>query len=219
MCHLNSKLYKRIKNTLPKFKNIFILNTGRCGSSSFIHACREISNYTSAHESRCKKTGKERLNYPESHIEADNRLSWFLGRLDEKYGQKALYVHLHRNPEKTAQSFLTRWDPFGIMRAYSYGILMSGKKDLEICQDYELTVRANIKMFLKDKEHQCQVRLEHIKEDFSAFWEMIEAEGDKEKALASFDKPTNTTAKNIAFTTRIRTKLFHAKILMRELFN
>ena len=32
--------------------NVFILNTGRCGSRTFARACAHITNYTSAHESR-----------------------------------------------------------------------------------------------------------------------------------------------------------------------
>ena len=64
--------------------NIFILNTGRCGSTTFIKACEHIKNYTCAHESLLTEIGAQRFNYPQDHIEADNRLSWLLGRLDEK---------------------------------------------------------------------------------------------------------------------------------------
>ena len=66
--------------------NVFILCTGRCGSMSISRACKELDNYTSGHETRITKLGDERINFPENHIEADNRLAWFLGRLDEKYG-------------------------------------------------------------------------------------------------------------------------------------
>lgn len=74
--------------------NIFVLNTGRCGSTTLIKACRHITNYSEAHESRCAMLGRERLNYPPNHIEADKRLVWLLGRLDKEYGDDALYVHL-----------------------------------------------------------------------------------------------------------------------------
>ncbi|MEJ1383421.1 MAG: hypothetical protein RPV21_03475, partial [Candidatus Sedimenticola sp. (ex Thyasira tokunagai)] len=66
--------------------NIFILNTGRCGSTTFIEACRHITNYSAAHESRIQLIGDRRLAYPQNHIEADNRLSWLLGRLEHTYG-------------------------------------------------------------------------------------------------------------------------------------
>ena len=63
--------------------NVFVLNTGRCGSVTFIEACRHIHHYSAAHESRATYIGEQRLAYAANHIEADNRLCWFLGRLDK----------------------------------------------------------------------------------------------------------------------------------------
>jgi len=102
--------------------NIFILNTGRCGSTTFIRACQHISNYSAAHESRLKLIGEQRLQYPPRHIEADNRLSWYLGRLDQRYGDQAFYVHLQRELQATAASYAKRRD-FGLMKAFREGIL------------------------------------------------------------------------------------------------
>lgn len=65
--------------------NIFILSTGRCGSTTFIQSCQHITNFSSAHESNIHKIGTDRIVYPQNHIESDNRLSWFLGRLEEHY--------------------------------------------------------------------------------------------------------------------------------------
>jgi len=118
--------------------NIFILNTGRCGSTTFIEACQHISNYSSAHESLSTYIGKQRLNYPDNHIEADNRLSWFLGRLDKEYGDDAFYVHLSRDLKQTAESFAKRED-YGIMKAYKEGVLLGGDKEqlsYDIAVDY-----------------------------------------------------------------------------------
>lgn len=86
-----------------------MLNTGRCGSMTFVHACSHIDNYTSGHESRAGHHGDARLEYPDNHIEADNRLSWMLGSLDRKFGTDAFYLHLWRDPESVAQSFAKRW--------------------------------------------------------------------------------------------------------------
>ena len=97
--------------------NIFILNTGRCGSTTFIQACKHITNFSCAHESRTAILGKERMDYPDDHIEADNRLSWLLGRLDKKYGDDPFYVHLKRNENDTARSFTRRYSS-GIIKAY-----------------------------------------------------------------------------------------------------
>jgi hypothetical protein len=90
--------------------NVFILNTGRCGSTTFVKACEHITNFTTAHESRMHLIGNQRLAYPDNHIEADNRLAWFLGRLEAAYGDRAIYVHLRRDPLKTARSFEKRYN-------------------------------------------------------------------------------------------------------------
>jgi ferritin-like protein len=52
---------------------------------TFIRACRHITNYTAGHETRSTLLGEDRIAYPRQHIEADNRLSWMLGKLGKKY--------------------------------------------------------------------------------------------------------------------------------------
>ncbi len=94
--------------------NVFILNTGRCGSYTFHEACSHIKNFTSGHESRSTILGPNRLDYPENHIESDNRLSWLLGRLDKKYGDNAYYVHLLRNEKDLVYSFASGIDFFQV---------------------------------------------------------------------------------------------------------
>lgn len=165
--------------------NIFVLNTGRCGSSSFIKACHHISNYSCAHESILTKTGDQRLNYPANHIEADNRLSWFLGKLDKTYGDDAFYIHLKRNPIDTANSFAKRID-FGILQAYEQGILMHATHKLpayDVAIDYIETVNSNIELFLKNKSKTMIVSLETIHNDFTDFWKRIGAQGNLNAAL------------------------------------
>ncbi|MDP8927238.1 MAG: hypothetical protein M3O70_01305 [Actinomycetota bacterium] len=88
-----------------------MLNTGRCGSLTLATACQAaILNYTSGHESRAHIFDGTRLDYPDQHIEVDNRLSYFLGGLAAKYPEDVFYVHLTRNPDDVARSFLARWD-------------------------------------------------------------------------------------------------------------
>lgn len=179
-------------------KNIFILCTGRCGSVTFIEAAKHISNYSAGHETRTALTGHARFAYPVGHIEADNRLSWLLGRLDARYGDEAVYVHLQRDILDTAQSFLKRNDR-GIMRAYRADILMGANKrndaqDLAFCIDYCLTVDANIRLFLKDKTRKMNFALESASADWMRFWDLIEAEGDLDKALACWNVKHNASA-------------------------
>lgn len=176
--------------------NVFVLNTGRCGSMTFIQACRHITNFSAGHESRIHCVGAERLAYPRRHIEADNRLSWLLGRLDAAYGDSAWYVHLTREREAVASSFARRAE-FGIMKAYREGILLhegvSEVSDLAVAQDYIDTVEANIDLFLAHKSRTMRFSLENAKDDFRFFWDWIGATGEKAKALAEWDTRHNAS--------------------------
>ena len=169
--------------------NVFILNAGRSGSKTFARACDHITNYTSAHESRSGLLGDAHFDYPDHHIESDNRLSWLLGRLDRTYGDSAFYVHLTRDPSLVAASWAKR-SYTGMMNAYRYAILWHCPKDatpVEVALDYCDTVAENIRLFLRDKKNWMEFRLEEGRERFPEFWRRIGAEGSLPAALAEFD--------------------------------
>jgi len=162
---------------------------------TFIKACEHITNFSSTHESRCDRLGDARLAYPDNHIEADNRLSWFLGKLDKQYGDNAIYVHLKRNNNDTATSYAKRLFPGGIIPAYRKGILQhlpDDTPDLSVSLDYCDTVNSNIELFLKDKTRKMEFHLENAKQDFKKFWDFIDAEGDLDSALAEFNIAYNS---------------------------
>lgn len=180
--------------------NVFVLCTGRSGSTTFIEACKHITNYTAGHETRSKIIDHTRFDYPDNHIEGDNRLSWFLGALDEKYGDNAYYVHLIRDKEPTIASFGKRWKLSGsIIKAFSEGILMQqGKRlsDIEkknVASQYYDTVNSNIRAFLKDKTHTTTIRLETIEEGFTQFWKDIGAEGEIDMAVKTLGVQHNVS--------------------------
>ncbi|HWM30654.1 MAG TPA: hypothetical protein VNO69_02990 [Methyloceanibacter sp.] len=176
-------------------KQVFALGTGRCGSTTFIHACSHITNFTSGHETRSRLLFENRLDYPPNHIEADNRLAWLLGRLDQRWGHSAYYVHLVRDREATARSFARRLDNKGsIIAAYRLAILMGARdaEPLEICRDYVDTVTTNIVLFLRDKPH-VTVRLETAFNDFRYFWQWIGASGSLDAALAEWNVRHNSS--------------------------
>lgn len=174
---------------MTTFKNVFILCTGRCGSTTIIRACEHLTNYTAAHESRTPRLGDERFAYPEGHIEADNRLSWLLARLDAHFGSDAFYVHLRRDREKVASSYANRAHK-GIFEAYrGNGILMGNRSAdrVSVAADMVDTITANIDYFLRDKPHQMEIWLETAKQQMPEFFERIGAQGDVDAALAEFD--------------------------------
>jgi len=178
-----------------RWRNVFVLCTGRCGSTTFSEALRYCTNYSAGHESLRAHVGKARFAYPAYHVEADNRLCWLLGRLEEAFGANAFYVHLRRDRDAVAKSFAARADK-GIMAAYRNAILMPKdrvvRSNIDLAYDYIDTVDSNIAMFLRDKQF-MRFDLEHARRDFSDFWERVGAEGDFERCLEEFSQNHNAT--------------------------
>jgi len=163
---------------------------------TFIKACSHITNYTSSHESRIADIGQQRLDYPDHHIEADNRLAWFLGRLDEAYGDDPFFVHLTRFRQRVAESYARRAD-FGLMHAYKNGILGYPERTnydaIDVALDAYDTIDANIRFFLRNKPRTMQLSLENAAVEFGEYWSRIGAEGNYQAALAEWQSKTNTS--------------------------
>jgi hypothetical protein len=165
--------------------NVLVLTAGRTGSVTFAEACRHITNYTTGHETRVGLLGAERLAYPDRHIEVDDRLAWFPGRLEEAFGDRAFYVHLRRDEQATAESRVRRWNKPG-MRSYRDGILWDvdpGVERLDLALDFVRAVNMNIEHYLRDKTQAMRIDIETAVETFPEFWQRIGAEGDLEAAL------------------------------------
>ena len=169
--------------------NVFVLTTGRSGSLTFAEACGHISNYSTGHETRVGLVGAERLAYPADHIEVDNRLAWFPGRMQAAFGDDAFYVHLRRDREATAASLMRRWSK-PAMRSYRNGILWDVDPETDrmaLALDLVDTLESNIGHYLRDKSKTLTVDIETATSTFPEFWERIGAEGSLEAALAEFD--------------------------------
>ena len=177
---------------------VFVLCTGRSGSLTFIRACSQMNNYSTGHESKSRQLGVDRFSYPDNHIEADNRLSWFPGALDREFGNEAFYVHLIRNREDTIRSYNQRWIRNGsLIRAYCEEIhqialhKLDRQRRLDVVADFYDQVNQNITQFLKDKERKLTIHIENSADEFPRFWKMIGAEGDLGKALETFGEKHN----------------------------
>lgn len=179
--------------------SVFVLGTGRCGTVTFIRACEHLDNFTAGHETRSGLIGADRFAYPDGHIEADNRLAWFLGGLSNHYDDRGvLYVHLKRDPADVAASFLKRWNGgfrASIIRAFGYGILMKDddwQDPLEVCRFYVDTVTSNIDQFLSNRPSMT-LYLEGIESGFPEFLDRIGASGDLHSALAEWEVRHNAS--------------------------
>ncbi len=176
-----------IAASTPLFSNVFVLCTGRSGSQTFVRACEHFTNYTAGHETLSRALGPARLDYPNGHIEADNRLAWFLGRLEQRYGDKAFYVHLKRAPEKVAESYDQRWDHrFSLISGYNRSILMQTDFNRDVARDMVDTITANIDVFLASKSNVIEIDIDAPEDGFHAFAARIGAQGDLSAAIAEF---------------------------------
>ncbi|PYE85838.1 hypothetical protein [Pseudoroseicyclus aestuarii] len=174
------------------FDTVFVLCTGRCGSTTLARAAAHLPGWTAGHETRVRRLGADRLAYPARHIEVDNRLAWMLGRLGTTWGDRAGYLHLTRDPEAVAESFAARAGQ-GILRAYREGILYRapGAETLEVCRDYVATVTANIEAFLATRAHVRRLRMEEMATDFEDFADWIGAGPDRGAARAALAQRHN----------------------------
>lgn len=183
------------------FRHVFVLCTGRCGSQTVARACGHIANWTSGHESRTDRL-RGRLNYPDRHIEVDNRLAWLLGQLPARFDDDTtLYVHLRRNPDQVAESYSRRFHvKAGIMPAFGAGIIrgrseVAPKDRLQAARLFTSTVEANIVEFLRHRPHTLTMHIEQPHEPFDQLWEAIGATGDRDAAHRTLDKVHNARRK------------------------
>lgn len=175
--------------------NVFVLCTGRNGSVTFAKACGLLTNYTSGHETHWRVTGDARTNYPNNHIEVDNRLSFFLGALDQKYGDDAIYVHLRRDPNEVAESYNKRWHVLGgLMKNWTAGISGGINLDLPAARFMIDTIEQNITHFLKDKTQKIVIQLDTLAQQMPEFLEMIGAKGDMDAVMATLVETHNPSS-------------------------
>lgn len=163
---------------------VFVLSPGRSGSATFAEACTHMTNYTAGHETRSGLvTG--RFDYPDNHIEVDNRLTWMLGGLAAASAPEDRYVWLKRDNHSVIASFVRRWESnyrASIIKAFAHGIIQrrADWDDREaVVRFYVEAVEANIAEFLKAKDHMV-VKLGTS--DFDRFWDWIGAQGDRNAA-------------------------------------
>ena len=166
--------------------NVFVLCTGRCGSVTFANACKHITNYSCGHETRVREMGDARTNFPRNHIEVDNRLIFFDGALERKYGDDAVYVHLRRDPTEVADSYNKRWNMAdGLITGWATSIARQTDYGISASQFMVDTIEENIGQFLSNKTRKLEIWIENIQEGFDEFADLIGAEGDRSAMRAT----------------------------------
>lgn len=185
---------------------IFCLTTGRSGSTTFAKAMAHANNFTSGHETRLGYLGAARLDYPEWHAEADNRLAWMLGSLEKRFADEPTYVHLTRDRDELVKSLSIRYHSPStpsivksvlkgrlprshfIMDAFGYGIVVPGQTyDGEgwtrVAEMFVDVVTDNISGFLRGKSKVIEIKLEEPEQSFARLWDTAQVQGDFEAAV------------------------------------
>ncbi len=186
--------------------NVFVLCTGRCGSTTFIKACDHALNYTAGHETMFGRPGTERFGhsgYKDRHIEADTMMAWFLGPLRKRYGDDVYYVHLRREEKACAASLMRMLGRGGFAEGYVRTQFYSNTPPKEtmdkscdnLCLDYVRTVNDNIECFLDNHPPKMQVRIDIDSPYlwFEKMWLEIGAKGDLWAALREFNVRYNAS--------------------------
>jgi hypothetical protein len=183
--------------------NVFALCAGRTASTAFSSACSHLQGFTAGHETRSRLIGGDRLAYPDNHIEIDNRLAWFLGGLDERFGNEARYVYMNRDAKSIAMSYEKRWNlTVSVVRAFATGLCMQSNvprdRRIEICDFYVHTLEQNVKHFLASKQHVFQFHLNDAKTSFEGFCDFLGVTCPPE-AMAEWDHRHNLNRSNLGW--------------------
>jgi len=164
---------------------VFILATGRCGTMTFAKACSHITNYTSGHETH--RFHPERFPfYPDNHIEVDSHLSWMLGSLWlQQYcfqGDGVQYVHLWRDPDAVARSFLKRSSAHSTAR-----MMFQLSRVATLCDMRRMVeiIDTNIEQYVRGHMH-LKIDIDDAAKRWDEFWSKIKAEGDMEAGRREF---------------------------------
>ena len=181
---------------------VFVLTTGRCGSTTFSKACSHIDNYTSAHQGVLPLSGRidtkvlPGLDYPDNHIEVDPHLAWRLGRLHFQY-PAAFYVHLTRKKSDVHRSFLRKWirKPQGQVagwweihgRPRSADRMYDDRAAAIMINDMLVETNMNIVAFLRDKRRAMEFQIENYEQLWPVFLREIGAQTSAHLGMFEFE--------------------------------
>jgi hypothetical protein len=123
-------------------------------------------------------------------MECDNRLTWFLPELTEKYSKSGLLVIVNREHKSIAKSYNKRWRKNNIMKAYSQGILMRPLSDntLEVCEDYVEYVYKNLSYFEKMWDNVIHLDIDEPREGISSILNFIDDTSKEVEVFNYFSK-------------------------------
>mgnify|MGYP002639917025 CR=1 FL=1 len=173
---------------------VFILSTGRAGTTTFTKASEHITNYTAAHESTRGMFSPDHLDFPDRHIESNPYLTFLLAPLAKRLeGQDVFFVHLQRKREGVIQSWLRRGPKIGPGK-WSPIAMGTNSRQLnrdqfeQVCGLCHDAMVGQVEAFLAriPADQQMHIWLHEAAERWPVFWQKIGAEGDLAAATAEW---------------------------------
>jgi len=178
---------------------VFVIGTGRCGTTTFARACSHIKNFTSAHESTGGMRNRDRLRFADNHIEINPHLSWMLPVVAKLNGiDGAIWVHLQRKRAEVVASWVKRGPKIGPGLWIPLAMRVDAKKltpeqyreACEICYD---SMVGTIESFLVKAKFTMHIWLDEIEQRWPMFWRRIEARGNYDASFAELQQRHNAS--------------------------
>lgn len=164
---------------------IFVVGTGRCGTTTFARACENARNRTVGHETCAGKVYS--FEYPQKHIEVDAPLVFRMNDL-RRLNPGCRFVHLIRTDRAACIESMVRYDP-EICRAFGWMVYHFAECDAltGAAALYDTITR------IPKGNDVLTVSLESIKENWSKCWEWMGCEGDFIKSLETWEHKFNAS--------------------------
>jgi len=186
---------------------VLVTGTGRCGSTTFLAACRKITNWSSYQESIFRRPWDRKLDIPERTIEVSPPLAFWVPRLLADY-PRLLVVHLWRRRDDCVRSLarlrnvhrrrvMAHWalQWTGVAVADDHVLAAAGMFYDGVNDWIDLAAQAFAPVDRPDYQGRARfIRFDcdNMRDNFPRFWAMIQAEGDLDGAMTTLTQRFNT---------------------------
>lgn len=166
--------------------NIFVVGTGRCGSTTFAAACKHAVNMTAGHETAAGRIYD--FIYPPNHIEVDPPLTFWINKL-RSYYPGCKFVHLIREVDREGCIHSLAVNDPDICQWFGRMIYHFPE-----CQPSEgAEAIYEIMNSIVQGEDVLRIRLVDVKERWWQVWEWMGCKGDFYRSLKEWDVKYNET--------------------------
>ena len=166
---------------------VFVVGTGRCGTSTFYHACRHIHNYEAYHE-----PNSGQVDSFETEDQVINVSSQFVVRIPEllKKYPESKWIHLIRNRDQCVES-LAKCCPVemdGYVRQWCQIFQCNLTRASQFYYD---SINSMIELMLRNQS--ClTMNLPIRRPAWMTFWSFVGAQGDFESSLREWESCYNS---------------------------